>query len=64
MADGRLTRWFEEQIRELRRQAPERPGAGTGARNPTGDEAADLLELEALRDEARRLEEGATHHDE
>lgn len=60
MAGGRLTRWFEEQIREVKRGHPRGGHQALGACNPTGTDAAGLMELEGLRDEARRLEGGAT----
>jgi len=51
---GRLTRWFDDRIRELRR--PAQPESAVPHDAPQGDDGARLLELESLRDEARRLE--------
>jgi len=54
---GKLTRWFDDQIRELRRPPLKRQRAITD--NPECKVAARVQELEDLRAEAARLEGGA-----
>ncbi len=53
---GRLTTWFEEQIKAARVRVPDGAIPGLGSGQKCADSEAQLLELEGLRDEARRLE--------